>query len=137
MGSPRIKPKKNNLRRVESFEGQKIEKKSGYILTKVLKQVPEQFAPRKNIMPRSRIELPGFSPAVQQSKPRTQREDDAPGLTTNYDRDRSPLPDERNSMVIIGDVDANNIISHIQQDHGYGSFRAPPRYESFGQPPSS
>jgi hypothetical protein len=65
MGSPRIKSKKNNFRRVESFDGQKIDKKSGYILTKVLKQIPEEFAPRKNIMPRSRIELPGFSPAVQ------------------------------------------------------------------------
>ena len=70
MGGSRKKAKKSNFRRVGSLDAKQTAKKSGYIFTKVLKQVPEQFAPRKTLI-RNRIELPGFSPAVHQSKPRT------------------------------------------------------------------
>jgi hypothetical protein len=46
-------------------------------------------------------------------------------MPTDYDRDRSPLPEEEKSMIIVGDVDAANIVGQIHHEQDYASFRAP------------
>ena len=146
---------KRSVRKIESITESNLNMylaQPGYLVTKTLKQIPEQFVYKIEKKGRPRDIFQGYSPSplMQQTKPRTSREEDQiqTHLNTDYDRDRSPLPEE--CKRIIGDADATNIniASQIQlqqmrsigedftsfRDHNPQRERAVrDNYESFGQ----